>query len=191
MSIKVTDNELLEAMTSSLRNDWQFASMIQAFQPLYDQLIGDIRAQLAFRVNLPTCSDIVLLHLATEFRLDVVYNANLPRAIREDLIRNAPQWLARHGTKSVIDEVTSTIFNFAAVQENWEYDGNPYHFRILTTDPVLDPNQIAYLYNIVLYLKNVRSVFDGVFRFGKAATTMYTGAAIGVASHQVVRFTNG
>ena len=188
MSITVTTEELSTVMTSSLQDEPFFKAAAEAIEPEWRLLIADIQ-QLNIRNNIHGISDTLLLHLATEFRVDF-YDQTLPRSQREALVLGAPQWLARIGTPSVLDEVLSNVFNFSQIQEWWEYGGWNFHFRVITSDTVTDPARVAWLYSIVQYLKNVRSVFDGVFRFGNAsAPGIWTGMVIGCASHQLIIFT--
>ncbi len=187
MSILVDQAELDTVMTASLQSEPFFVDAVKSFQAEWRLLIADI-GQLLMECDLPNCTDTILLHLATEFRLDF-YDSTLPRATREALILGAPQWLARVGTPSVLDEVLSTIFLFSQIQEWWEYGGHNFHFRVVTSDTFTAPDKIASLYNIVFHLKNVRSVFDGVFRFGTASVTgVFFGLSTGGASHQLIRF---
>lgn len=188
MSILVNQAELATVMTSSLQSEPFFNDAIKSFQSEWKLLIADI-SQLLIRCNLHGISDNLLLHLATEFRLDF-YDSTLPRAAREALVLGAPRWLARVGTPSVLDEVLSTIFMFSQIQEWWEYGGHNFHFRVITSDTFTAQNKINFLFNIVNHLKNVRSVFDGVFRFGTANTPgVFLGLSTGTASHQLIRFT--
>ncbi len=188
MSILVDQAELATVMTSSLQSEPFFNDAAKSFQTEWRLLIADIN-QLLIRCNLHGITDNLLLHLATEFRLDF-YDSTLPRASREALVLGAPQWLARLGTPSVLDEVLSTVFLFSQIQEWWEYGGSNFHFRVVTSDTFTDPTKINSLFNIVHHLKNVRSVFDGVFRFGNASTPgVFFGLSTGTASHQLIRFT--
>lgn len=188
MSISVTEAELADMMTSSLRSEPFFVAAAQAIQPEF-RSVCQSADQVLMECAIGLCSDDVLLHIATEFRVDF-YDSTLPRDQREALILGAPQWLARGGTPSVIDEVLSKVFQFSQVQENWEYGGHPYHFRVTTSDTTTDSAKIAWLYSIVRHLKNVRSIFDGVFRFGNANVgPVYIGLLIGQATHQLIRVT--
>lgn len=113
--------------------------------------------------------------LAIQFHVDY-YNKNLPLDTRRSLVKNSFRWHLRKGTKSIVEEMVKIVFNDGVVQEWWEYNGEPYHFRVdlllsppITTDGI---NEILYAINLV---KNVRSWLDQIGFLRKMQTTQYYG----------------
>lgn len=76
-------------------------------------------------------------------------------------IREAERFFSRYGTKMAIVEYLRGRFSFVNLEENWQYGGEPYHFRIGVDNGTTEEN-IRWAQNAVEQIKNVRSVLDTI-----------------------------
>lgn len=92
------------------------------------------------------------------------YRTDLNLDRKRRLIANALLNYSRMGTAAAVENVTTSIYGGAKIEENWKYAGNPYCFRIKVDAskeiPVENPTER--LIETVLDYKNVRSWLDGV-----------------------------
>ena len=86
------------------------------------------------------------------------------------------------GTKGAVEQAISAIYPETVVEEWFEYDGDPYHFRIkldVTSDSV-NPAKHQRVVDRIEYYKNVRSVLDDIeYAAGDAAPAYACVASLG------------
>lgn len=87
--------------------------------------------------------------------------ANLPT--KRDLIKNSDMVYKHLGTKWAVEEVIRTYFGDGSVQEWFEYDGTPGHFRVNSTNPTLNNERLNEFMNILGKVKRHSSKLDGIY----------------------------
>lgn len=115
--------------------------------------------------------------LAWQWHVDF-YGPTLPLSQRRQLVKNSYRWHRKKGVPVAVEELLSTIFDDARVEEWWEYEGDPYHFRVKTTNPNATASQAQEFIRAVDAVKNVRSWFDGVLIDLYDEGEIYFGAAL-------------
>lgn len=106
--------------------------------------------------------DGVLKHLAWAYHVDG-WSDRLPRKKRETLVKSAINWHRHKGTVGLVETVVTELYQDAKLQENWEYGGRPYHFRILLGGLAMDKEFRATLLERIRDVKNTRSILDGLY----------------------------
>jgi phage tail P2-like protein len=99
--------------------------------------------------------------LAWQFHVDF-YEPSMPIEIKRQLVLKSLDWHYRKGTPSVVEEIVSTVFSRAIIQEWFEYEGLPYHFRIATDEQMPDEETRNKLYRVINSVKNTRSFLDSI-----------------------------
>ena len=99
--------------------------------------------------------------LAWEYNIPYDYTADVE--VKRGWIRNVYTLSRLYGTPEGVVQYMAPFFDGAAVQEAWEYNGDPYHFRMVFPDE-WTPEKIAWATTAITTVKNVRSVLDG-FQF--------------------------
>lgn len=92
------------------------------------------------------------------------YKADLSLDKKRLLIRSALLNYARLGTKAAVEDAVGIIHGGTTVQENWEYGGKPYYFRV-AVDAAQEPvpeNPVGRLLDTIMEYKNVRSWLQGI-----------------------------
>ena len=105
--------------------------------------------------------EVVIDLLAWQLHVDF-YEPDLPLDTKRALIRNSIPWHRRKGTPYAVQEMVSTVLAEGKVYEWFEYGGDPYKFRVETTDTM--PSNTAYsrLVNMVNAVKNTRSWLEEI-----------------------------
>lgn len=101
----------------------------------------------------------VLDLLAWQFHVDF-YEPDIPLQQKRDLVKKSISWHKRKGTPSTVEELLSAIFSPTIVEEWWEYDGEPYHFRVFVG--VKDGLEYEKIISSINAVKNKRSVLDAL-----------------------------
>ncbi len=84
------------------------------------------------------------------------YESTLPIELKRTLVRGTLDWYKRAGTPSAVEEIVQAVYGEGKVEEWFEYDDEPYYFRIMTNGRMEDGMQEKF--NKMLdRAKNVRS----------------------------------
>ena len=77
-------------------------------------------------------------------------------------IANATYLYTMYGTPQAIINFLEGAFSTVEVEESWQYDGDPFHFRIIVSGDGYGPEKIIWAQRVAAQTKNVRSVLDGI-----------------------------
>ncbi|MBQ8507227.1 MAG: phage tail protein [Clostridia bacterium] len=108
------------------------------------------------------------------------------------VIRGAKEYYDRLGTPYAIERAISDVYGAGRIEEWFDYGGEPYHFRVFTTNvSALKENRAKFL-RLMDIVKNVRSVLDNIYYSGEEGTAAVTTAAAVVSAYgaQEVRARN-
>jgi len=103
-----------------------------------------------------------------EWRLDelawetnCLYDYNAPVETKRQWIKNVLPLYELYGTPKAIYQYIGSYFDKIDLQENWEYGGEPFHFRV-TVEGEWTPENEAWARKAINTAKNVRSVLDSL-----------------------------
>lgn len=181
--INLADLKLLDILPSSIRNDDQIRAMTEAIQPELDAIQQAIPfVELYSRIDeLP---EPILRMLAWEHRV-YRYEWQLAETIEEkrQLIKDSFELNIRRGTRWSIERVFQILGINATLLEWFEYDGNPFNFRVSIYErngQAPTPEKIDLMLNMVSKYKPLRSPLESVdlTTSTEGYANGYTGAAI-------------
>ncbi len=95
--------------------------------------------------------------MAWEYNIPYDYNADI--AQKREWVRNAIPMYRILGTKQAIIQYLQGYFGEVEVQENWEYAGDPFHFKV-TVGGEWTPQNEEWTREAVDRVKSARSVLD-------------------------------
>lgn len=160
------NNNILKPLESTLpyaiaRNDK--AKEISRAVDFQLQMISEETKSILLLPNLDILPESIIDILAWQYHVDF-YSQNLNVERKRELLRNS---IANHrikGTPAAVEAVVKAVFTSGRVFENWEYDGEPYHFQIrLIEEQCSEAGVIRELLRAIDSAKNVRSWCDGLF----------------------------
>lgn len=98
------------------------------------------------------------------WEMNCLYDETADLEVKREWIRNAIPLYSIWGTKASVAEYLKGYFGEIEVEENWQYAGDPFHFRV-TVGGEWTPENEAWARRAIEQAKNVRSVLDD-FRIG-------------------------
>lgn len=106
------------------------------------------------------------------------YKADLSLEKKRLLIRSALLNYSRMGTKAALEDAVGIIHGGTTVQENWEYGGQPYFFRVAVDagQEKVAENPVGRLLDTIMEYKNARSWLQGITVDVIEPGGVYTGA---------------
>ena len=103
-----------------------------------------------------------------EWRLDEIawetnclYDYNADIETRRKWIKNAIPLYRLYGTPQAVYQYISSYFENVELEENWTYNGEPYHFRIMVEGEWTPENE-SWARRAIKTAQNVRSVLDAL-----------------------------
>jgi len=103
-----------------------------------------------------------------EWRLDelawetnCLYDYNADIATKRQWIKNAIPLYRLFGTPQAVYQYIASYFGGMDLEENWQYNGSAYHFRV-TVEGEWTPENEAWARKAIAAAKNVRSVLDSL-----------------------------
>ena len=173
-SYSITPENLLRALPEALHNDENMLALATSIAGELSTLSDDT-ALAAIYVNIDTLPEDVLDTLATDFKVDW-WSADYTLDEKRRTLKTS--WFVRRrlGTKSAVERALSAIYEDSQVVEWFDYDGEPYHFRLVipVDEAALDPAKHSTVLTLVEYYKNLRSVLDNIEYHGASSVaTVY------------------
>ncbi len=169
----IYNTKLLDLIPPNLRSDPDIIAASQAVDREFTALVNSIKNVLTF-ANVDGATSDVVDNLASELRV-AFYDSTLDLTTRRELVKNALLYNMIKGTPAVIENLATTLFGDAQVEEWFDYGGQPYHFRVLTVNSAVT-NELADQFNdAVNAVKNLRSVLEAVIVIMSGEMNMYFG----------------
>jgi len=165
--MKLTDLVLLSLQTAYMQKDLTTKGMCAGLQ-------GQIREAAANTYNilmyqaLNTLGDTEFAHslvdeLAWQFHCDY-YDKSADIEIKKGIVKQSIQIHQKKGTPQAIIDLLTTAFPSDTLLLEWfDYNGEPYHFKVVTSDTSA-ANNPAFM-KALNSVKNARSYLDGIEGF--------------------------
>lgn len=166
---------IAERLPESLNRD----NLRQVAQAIDEQLheLDALNELICLYPRIDELSSELVDALAIHFHVDF-YDQNLSLEKRRALVKNSIRWHMKKGTKAAVEEMVQTVFEGGRVTEWFEYNGEPYHFKIdLLEAPGISQENIDTVVRLVKAVKNTRSWLDSVGFFRKITGPVYMGGA--------------
>lgn len=112
------------------------------------------------------------------WELNSLYDYTATVEAKREWIKNAIPLYSIWGTPQSMVDYLSGYFDAVELEEYWQYNGDPYHFRVTLTGVWTAENE-AWARRAIETAKNVRSVMD-TLAAGSGATILVSGAIDGV-----------
>lgn len=158
--MRLGDIEFARLLPTWMRGDLADVALAQGV----DEVIRDLAPQVAV-LSVWDCldqlPDAYLDELA--WALDVRwYDSGASHDTKVDLVRNSDRVHQKLGTVGAVESVVSSYFGAGRVMEWPDYDGQPHHFKVFTTDPSAVGENLPRFLDMLRKVKRLSSVFDGV-----------------------------
>ncbi len=161
--VDVKDVDLLALQSRYMQGDITTQALCAALNPIIQDLGSRIPLVMLYPM-IDKLSGNVLDELAWGFHVDA-YNALADDAEKRRMIKNSFMIHKFKGTVYAVRKIVESVFEEAGFIEEWfQYNGNPYHFRVdvyCQSRGVTAADQLRAL-RLVEAGKNLRSEIDGI-----------------------------
>lgn len=108
-----------------------------------------------------TVPEEVLDMLAVELKTQY-YDDSMAISIKRSLVKNTLVWYMYTGTTAAVTELVEAVFGNSEIEEWFEYGGEPYHFKIRTSNINSTDEMIQQVMDLIRAMQNVRSHLEEV-----------------------------
>lgn len=158
----LTQENMLRALPDVLKLDQRILALATAAAALLERQNEDIN-----RIHIYACIDQLpeelLDILAWDFKVDW-WDGNYTLEEKRKTLKESWHVHRTMGTKAAVLRAICAIYPDTKILEWWEYDGDPYHFKLLinSTFEDVDQNKHQRVMERVDYYKPLRSVMDEI-----------------------------
>ena len=165
----------MNILPSVLRDDAGMEKLARTVAENINGILPQInRAGIYFRIN--ELDEGLLDVLASDMNIEW-YNYNASIEEKRAIIQNSWNIHKHTGTKNALNSVISDVIPGTSVEEWFEYDGDPYHFR-MKIPGTWTPEKKAWITKAISLVKNVRSVVDDYTFVMEWIQRLYVGCAL-------------
>lgn len=158
--MKLNTVELARMLPLFMREDQNFKAICYALEREI-KLLHEQTNLIRLYKNIDNLPEDVLDELAWQFN-SIEYNKSYSIDVKRTLIKNCLSTHHKRGTVSAVEEVASKIFGNATVTEWFEYDGEPYHFKVYTSNVSTSDEMITEFNRVIKQTQNIRSHLEEV-----------------------------
>lgn len=185
VGLRLGDLEFVKLLPTWMRGDLADAALAQGV----DEVMRDLAPQVAV-LSVWDCldqlSDAYLDELA--WALDVRwYDSGASHDTKVDLVRNSDMVHRKLGTVGAVESVVSSYFGAGRVMEWQDYDGQPHHFKVFTTDPSAVGENLPRFLDMLRKVKRLSSVFDGIMIGLTGEQTAQYGMVTKITSRETIK----
>lgn len=185
MSKDIYNVELIELLPLNLRLDPDILAASKATDKEFKTLAKYISKCLIY-VGIDEADEDILDLLAWEMHTDF-YDVELPIDTKREIVKNSLFWHRTKGTPSTIEELITTVFGDGEVEEWFQYDGKPYHFRIKTSNPSVTGVSVEQFRKAVNNVKRKSTRMDEVIIVVDAFMDINYGFAVHTGTFTTIR----
>lgn len=175
---------LLELMPGFMQADPSTQALCHALEPCFQALADDTRACLIY-ARIDELPEAVVDEVAWGF--DVPFYEGLTLDQKRQMVKKALRINTTRGTPAAVEELLAIVLGDAWLEEWYEYGGQPYHFRVLTSNATVTGEEAQRFQAALDTVKNVRSVLESVVVTLMAQTRLYRGCVLHTGDKITIR----
>lgn len=176
MNKTIKDVTLLELLPENLRSDPDIIAASQGVDAEFRALTDSIQNCLTI-ADVDNAGSEVVDNLAGEMNVDF-YDQAFPLDKRKELVKNGYLYKYSKGTAYAVKQIVTDAFDHTEVQEWFQYDGEPYYFKISTETALPSENKISDVVQAVNSVKNARSTLECIEALKSSSLNTYYGFGI-------------
>ena len=173
--ISFYDGQLADIMPGSITKAPEVKALSYSLQQAC-RLLYRYSQRLYIYSNLDEQPEKVIDLLASELRTQY-YRSTLDLPTKRRLVKNTLIWYMSAGTPEAVGELVAAVFGEGEVKEWYEYEDNPYYFKIVT-NALLTPEMNEFFSIMIRKVKNTRSHLRAIDIHRTVSHELFAGTVI-------------
>lgn len=174
--MKLSNLEFIKLLPQFMREDGAVIGLAEGLDSIIPSLSESMKSLTTWD-NIDGLSENELDDLAVELNI-LWYDTGATLDTKRDLVKNSMEVYRHLGTKWAVESVIHSYFGDGYIAEWFEYDGEPGHFRVYSTNPSLTNEKLLEFLNLLEKVKRASSILDGIFISLTGQMNLYAGVAI-------------
>ena len=179
--IDLYNSNIADILPAVLVDDARVKALGYAIQKAMQRLIGYCKNTSVYSA-IDTAPEQVLDMLAVELNTQY-YDDSQSIEVKRNLIKNTLVWYMKTGTPASVEEAVAAVFGNGEIEEWFDYGGEPYRFKVHTSNINSTDEMIQQLMDIINSMCNVRSHLDEVAVEVMQQLLLYTGCRMEVVEN--------
>lgn len=174
--MKLSDIEFIKLLPQFMRDDTAVRGLANAIDEIVPDIAASIR-KLSTWDHIDELTHAELDELAWELNI-LWYDTTASIETKRALIKESDKVYAHLGTKWAVENVIKTYFGDGKIEEWFEYDGEPGHFQVLSSNPTINNERLTEFINLLNKIKRASAKLDSIILTLNAELVLSTGMAI-------------
>lgn len=167
--------KLLDLMPQFMQQDPVTQALCYSLEPAFQSLADDVKLCLIY-ARIDELPEAIVDELAWGFNVDFYQSLSLDQ--KRLMVKKALVIDATKGTPHAVEQLLSIVFGDAWLEEWFEYEGDAYHFRVLTSNTEVTGADAERFQRALSGVQNVRSVLEAVIVTLMAELQLYRGCLV-------------
>lgn len=173
--MKLQDLEIIKLVPQFMQEDYAIIGLSNGINPIVKDITARIEL-LKTWTEIDKMTSIELDELAHELNIEW-YTDTADIDTKKRLIKESDLVHSRLGTKFAVEEIIQSYFETGEVKEWFEYDGEPYHFKVVTSNTSLISTKIDEFLRLLNIVKRESAWLDSILMIMKGSLELYHGSA--------------
>ncbi len=176
MSKNLNEISFLGLLPSSIAGDPTMEAAAQALESEI-QYINDKTKEILIWSRIDEIGEPLLSALAYQLHVDY-WDNDLPLETKREIIKTSIAWHRIKGTPAAVEKMLLLIIGGGVVEDWHEYGGDPFYFRIQTSESLGGPDIFDKLISTINRAKNTRSWLEKIIVTRKTIQTLNLSFAV-------------
>lgn len=185
MEMKLKDIEFIKLLPVFMRDDDANIGLANGVDYII-KMFANYADNMSTWAAIDKLTEAELDDLAWELNIQW-YEQDANIAIKRKIIKEADKVQHKLGTKWAVENVITTYFGVGNMLEWFEYDGDPGHFRIESTNPSVTNEDLIKFLRILDKVKRKSSQLDGITINLSGEMTLHMGVGYQEGSFEYIR----
>lgn len=176
--MRLSDIDFMKLLPKFMRDDLNAQAFAYAIENQMKKVNAAIKhAQIYARID--ELSEEVLDELAWQFNISE-YNTTYDISVKREIVKGCMVSHYRRGTVKAVEDATVKIFGEATIMEWFDYGGEPYHFKVYTSNYSASDEMLADLERVIKETQSIRS------RLEEAVIDILQGTSLNVGCKVII-----
>ncbi|WP_313891113.1 phage tail protein I [Psychrobacillus sp.] len=182
---KLDDLSILSILPSSIKHDKDIIAAAKSLDNSTSRSLVEAR-KLDFFVN-PNLTDNKLLDIvAADLHVDF-YDSSYPIEIKQKLINESMIIHMEKGTGKAVEDLINAVFGDGEVEEWFEYGGEPFHFRVITSNQSVTNERAQEFIRALNSVKKRTAILESITMLQAEQMNLFSGAFVHVGDKHIFK----
>lgn len=183
--MRLKDIDFIKLLPQFMREDKANQGLSEGVNQVVKRLEATI-GTLSTWDKIDSLSETELDDLAWELNISW-YRQNAPIDIKRQLIKDSEKMSRKLGTKWAVERIIKTYFGDGYIVEWFEYEGEPGHFKVFSSNPTITNENLQEFLSILDKVKRATSHLDGITISLTGQMKLHAGVAYHETSFETIR----